>query len=357
MFLQSKSLTLQIKDIGNYMLSKYLNPDTKAALKRLIDESDNIMVVCHRGPDGDAVGSSLGLACAMSKIGKNVNVVAPNKIPENYESMSNIRSFLSFEENQEEVVKKAKNVDLFFFLDFNDIKRIGLMANLIKGVNAKMVQIDHHENPTLKVDVCISDPKCSSTAMMTYKVLVELGYEHLIDKQAAEYFYTGMMTDTGNFSYNSNDPEIYEIINRFLILGIDKDRIYRDIFNTSPENIIRLNAHVLCNCMTVDYDLHCAFLTLNKADQETFGFKHGNDEGLVNKPLAIPGVYYSVFLREDPNHIHISARSKKGYNVSKLCETLGGGGHGNAAGAEYKEGNIDDAERRIREYLSNHITN
>ncbi|MBP5315576.1 MAG: bifunctional oligoribonuclease/PAP phosphatase NrnA, partial [Muribaculaceae bacterium] len=166
-----------------------------------------------------------------------------------------------------------------------------------------------------------------------------------------------MMTDTGNFSYNSNDPEIYEIINRFLKLGIDKDKIYLDILNTYSENIIRLNAHLLCNRMTVDYDLHCAFLKLNKADQEAFGFKHGNTEGLVNKPLAIPSVHYSFYLREEPNYIRVSARSKEGYNVSELCDVLGGGGHGNAAGAEYKEGNIDDAERRIREYLSNHITN
>lgn len=334
----------------------YLTSENKDIFLQLIDNSRNIAIICHQGPDGDAVGASLALSSVLSRIGKSVTVAAPDDVPKSYASIPLIASVRSFFSNRKEVEEALSSADLIFCLDFNSPDRIGKMKDAVMKSKARRVQIDHHEAPTLEVDFLISDPNCCSTAMMVYKVINEMGLGEHIDKLVAEYVFTGMMTDTGNFSYNSRDPEIYEIISHCLRLGVDKDKIYREILNTNTEARIRIFGHLLDKCMTIDNNLRAAFIRLSKADMNAYRYEKGITEGLVNIPLSIPDIDYSFYLREDPECIRISARSKGTNDVSKICAAMGGGGHTNAAGAELVT-TLDLAEARVKELLTNELAN
>lgn len=338
------------------MPKEYLNETDKKQLRRYIDDCKNVVIIVHRGPDGDALGSALGLSVFLRKKGNNVTVISPDDVPKVLSSMKNVTSVLSFASNKGKATNAIKTADMIFCVDFNSINRAKGMEDLIVASNATKVQIDHHESPSIAVDLLISDPRSSSTAKMIYKIIVELGDEALIDKTVAEYLYTGMMTDTGNFSFNSQDPEIYEIISRFLKLGINKDEIYANVMNTLDEIHLRLNAHLIADCMTVRHDLHSAFITLNRTDIDKYKYIKSSTEGVVNKPLAIPDIYYSFFLREDPEYIRISARSKGDHDVNHICRLFGGGGHKNAAGGEFV-GTFEGAEKVIIDALVKTLNN
>ena len=165
----------------------------------------------------------------------------------------------------------------------------------------------------------------------------QLGYDSCIDQQAAECIYAGMMTDTGNFTYNSTDPSLYLVISELIKKGIRKDEIYRQIFNLNSESRLRICGYALSDKMYLYPNHHAALIVLDKEDLKRWDYNKGDTEGLVNKPLSIPGIYYSVYLREDDEYIKVSTRSIGDFPVNKMCEDhFNGGGHKNAAGGEYK---------------------
>lgn len=156
----------------------------------------------------------------------------------------------------------------------------------------------------------------------------------MIDRKAAACIYTGMMTDTGNFSYNSNDPDLYTIIAELVRKGINKDDIYKRVMNTKKANVLKLNGYAVSR-MEIFEEHKAALLVLSADDLKNFNYERGDTEGLVNEPLAIEDVIYSVFLREDDRHIKVSTRSKGDFPVNRICERyFNGGGHVNAAGGE-----------------------
>ena len=328
----------------------YLNEADKKKLRQMIDGCRNVAIIVHKGPDGDALGSALALAEVLRKKGKNTTIISPDDVSSMLSCIKNVDAILSFKSNNDKATPVLQYADLIFCLDFNNIDRAAGMEKLISNSTAKKVQIDHHQSPSVPVDLLVSDPDSCSTAKIIYKIIVELGDGGLIDKTVAEYIYTGMMTDTGNFSFNSQDPEIYEIISRFLALGINKDAIHKAVMKTLDENLLRLNAHLIADCMTIRHEIHTAFVKLTKADMDKYGYVKSSTEGLVNEPLKIPDVNYSFYLREDPECIRISARSEGDHDVDRICKLLGGGGHINAAGAQFK-GSIDDAEKAVIDAL------
>lgn len=320
------------------MISRILDEKKVARVRALLEDSNKIVITCHLTPDGDAIGSSLGLCHVLADLGKDVAVVTPDMVPRSLAFLPGAKEAVAFTRHEEFARKLLDEAELIFCLDYNEPKRVDRMADALVAAKAPKVMIDHHEHPA--PDFCtvtISHPEASSTSMLVFRVLCRLELFDRISRKAAECIYTGMMTDTGNFSYNSNEPDLYVVIAELLRKGIDKDRLFTQACNTFTEAAVRLNGYAVGEKMEIFPDHRCALMTLDAAELERFGYVKGDTEGLVNKPLAIPEVVWSIYLREDPTQIKVSMRSKGHFPVNKVCsELFGGGGHENAAGAEFK---------------------
>ena len=193
----------------------------------------------------------------------------------------------------------------------------------------------------------MSYPKISSTSELVFRLICRMGYFDEISKEGAECIYTGMMTDTGNFSYNSNNPEIYTVVADLMRRGIDKDAIYRKVYYSATADRLRLNGYALSEKMTVFPDHRAALITLTREELNRYHYQKGDTEDLVNRPLTIADVTYSVFLREESDYIKVSTRSKGDFPVNRLCkEYFNGGGHLNAAGGEFY-GTLEEAVATI----------
>lgn len=312
-------------------------------LRRMLDSVRRVSIVCHMSPDGDALGSSLALAHVLTAMGKSVRVVTPDMPPRNLMFLPGASSIIITSQIPDVAERTLAQAELVFCLDFNDLRRIDRLGRYVEASSARRITIDHHLDFNMPGDLAISDPSSSSTCALLYHVLAAAGLEELIDTDAATCLYTGMMTDTGNFSYNSNSPDLYLIIARLLTRGIDKDEIYRRAWNESTESRIRLCGYALSEKMALHRNHRAAVITLSLDELKERGYSRGDTESLVNQPLAIPGIEYSIFLREDrTDFVKVSMRSVGSFPVNRLCaEHFGGGGHLNASGGEF-HGSLTD---------------
>lgn len=337
------------------MLSNIINISEAEKLKCLINDAQRVAITCHVSPDGDAIGSTLALWHVLTAMGKNVCVITPDQSPKSLSFLAGVDRIIAATCNPEAARRKFKKADLIFCLDFNTLSRVDRMADLLKNSSAKKVLIDHHLDPESFADITISQPKMSSACLLLYRVLLQLGYDKYIDKHTAECLYTGMMTDTGNFTYNSSDPDIYIVIAQLIKKGINKDAIYTIVCNTKNESCLRINGYALSKKMMLYPQHHAALIVLSREEMSSYNYQKGDTEGLVNMPLSIPGIIYSAFIRDDydeAGRINVSMRSKGNFPVNKVCEAhFNGGGHKNAAGGEYY-GNITEAQQTFESLLS-----
>ena len=319
--------------------------------QKQIENAQKIVLVTHLSPDGDAMGSSLGLYHYLQDMGKEVRVVVPNAFP----------CFLKWMNGAKDVVINSyiptvaealiKNADLIFCLDFNTLKRIGVLGELVEQSDAKKILIDHHLDPDEDFDVVISYPKISSTCEIVFRLMTQLGGFDRITSTVAECIYTGMMTDTGGFTYNSNDPEIFEIISMLLKKGVDRDHIYREVFNNYSDQRFRLLGFTLSKRMKLYPERKASLIYLSLEDQKQFNLTKGDTEGFVNYPLSIKGILFSVFIREDEKLTKVSLRSQGNFPCNKFAaDFFNGGGHLNASGGEFY-GDIEDAISLFEEGL------
>lgn len=333
------------------MLSRLVDEKNIKELRGLLETCEKIVITCHIAPDGDAIGSSLGLANVLNAIGKNVKVITPDMPPRNLMFLPGAKDIVVYTKYQEFAEQLLKDADLIFSLDYNDIKRIDRVGDALASSSAAKVMIDHHLFPGDFVDVKISHPEVSSTSMLVFRVLCRLELFPYIDKEAAACIYTGMMTDTGNFSYNSNDPDLYIVISELLRKGIDKDAIYSKVYNSNTPDRLRLNGYAVAQKMKVYEDYNGALITLTRNELNSYHYQKGDTESLVNVPLSVPDMLFSFFLREETDYIKVSARSKGEVPVNRICEEyFNGGGHKNAAGGEFY-GTMEEAVARFEEIL------
>ena len=329
------------------MISRLIDEKSIKALQAALQHARNIVITCHTSPDGDAVGSSLGLMHVLNATGCTARVVLPDPAPASLRFLPGTKDATVYSKYPEYATQQLNSADILFCLDFNEIKRTGDLADALRAVTCRKVMIDHHMHPDQFADICISYPEVSSTSMLVFRTICRLGLLDYVDKHAAECIYTGMMTDTGNFSYNSNDPDLYIVIAELLRKGIDKDRIYSLAMNTKSTDSLRLNAYAILDRMEIFADHRAALVTLSRDELNLFNYHRGDTESLVNKPLASPDVTYSIFLREEEGYIKVSCRSKGDFPVNKICmEHFGGGGHLNAAGGEFN-GTLDECRQHV----------
>jgi phosphoesterase RecJ-like protein len=333
------------------MIENIIDRATSDRLRSLINMAGRVVITCHISPDGDAMGSSLGLCKALRNAGKEVKVITPDTPPKYLMFLPGAENIVVFTRHELYAKNLLANADLIFCLDYNDSKRIDLVAPALLASRAQKVMIDHHLYPDTFPDLVISHPEISSTSVLVYRVLSAIGLLRFVDIDVATALYTGMMTDTGNFSYNSNDPELYRVVARLLEKGIDKDGIYKRVYFTNSVNRLRLNGFALCENLVHYPDHRAALITLTRDELNRYHYQKGDTEDLVNRPLTCPDITYSVFLREETDYIKVSTRSKGDFPVNKLCqEYFNGGGHLNAAGGEFY-GTLQEAVDRLLEAM------
>jgi len=317
------------------MISKIIAEDLITKVKKAIDNVDKIVIVAHIGPDGDAVGSSLALWHYLMTIDKEPIVIVPNPFPDFLSWMPGAECILDYDHSKEKADELIAAAELIFTLDFNTASRMGDMAEAVLNAKADKILVDHHLHPDTYAKVRISYPEISSTSEMIFRLICRMGDFTMINLACAECIYTGMMTDTGGFTYNSNNHEIYIIIAELIKIGIDKDDIYRKVFNTYSVDRIRLMGYCLFHKMKVYPEYRTALITLTLKELSQFNYVNGDSEGFVNIPLSIAGIDFSVFMREDTNKIKISFRSQGTFPSNKVASDLfNGGGHLNASGGE-----------------------
>ena len=334
------------------MLTKVIEQAKIDRFARWMGHAERIVIVAHVAPDGDAIGSSLGLWHFLNSQDKTVNVIVPNAFPDFLRWMPGSKDVLLYDHYKEFADKLISEAEIICCLDFNALSRIDAMADAVKAAKGKKILIDHHLYPEEFCDITISHPNISSTSELVFRLICRMGYFNEITKAGAECIYTGKMTDTGGFTYNSNNREIYFIISELLSKGIDKDDIYRKVYNTYSESRLRLMGYVLSQ-MKVYPDYHAALISLTRNEQGRFDYIRGDSEGFVNIPLSIKDVVFSCFLREDTEKpmIKVSLRSVGTFPCNQLAaEFFNGGGHLNASGGEFY-GTMDEAKKVLERAL------
>ncbi len=319
------------------MISRVISEDKIKELRCLLEQCDNIVITCHVSPDGDAVGASLAMFHVLAMIGKTVTVITPDVPPKNLMFLPGATEIVPYSKYTEYGAELLSNADLIICLDFNAPYRVDKMADALVASKAKKVLIDHHLEPVDFTDVVISHPEMSSTCLLVFRVLCRLELFQLINRDVAECIYTGMMTDTGNFTYNSDDPDLYIIISELIKKGINKDSLYARVCNTNTVSRLRLNAYAISQKLQLFPEHKAALITLTQEELKQYEYEKGDTESLVNVPLSIPNIVYSVFMRDDVEYIKVSTRSKGDFPVNTMCEKYySGGGHKNAAGGEFR---------------------
>lgn len=323
-----------------------------ATLKENINNSNRIVICCHKSPDGDALGSSLAWAEYLRTQGKEPDIIVPDAYPDFLQWLPGSERIIRYDKHAadkaDEMLQKA---DLIFCLDFNGTNRVDEMKYALEQSPAHKIMIDHHLEPSMDTVLTVSHPQMSSTSELVFRIIWQLGGFEEMSRKCAVCIYCGMMTDTGGFTYNSNQPEIFFIVSQLLTKGIDKDKIYRNVFNNFSPWAIRLRGYLMSQKLNIFNDLHAAYFTISRRDMRDFHFIKGDAEGLVNEPLKIKGMRLSISLREDDrrdNTIWVSLRSVDDFPCNLVAsEFFNGGGHLNASGGRL-HCTLDEAERVVR---------
>jgi bifunctional oligoribonuclease and PAP phosphatase NrnA len=312
----------------NHQISKVINPQ--------LDRAGAIAIISHINPDGDALGSSLALYHYLVKLGKNVSVIMPNDYPDFLKWLPGSDMVKVFTKNKTASAAAIKQADLLFLLDFNTPSRAGKAEVLIKESDAFKVLIDHHPEPEDFADIIYSDTLSSSTAELIYRFIEITGNNGSVSTIEATCLYTGIMSDTGSFNFNSSQPETYRVLSELLKLGIDKDYIYSKVYDNFSESRLRLLGYCLDQKMVVMDQFKAAFISLSLKEKKMYKYIRGDSEGFVNYPLSIKGIDFAAFFMENDDHVKISFRSKGNFDTNAFAKNFNGGGHVNASGGESK---------------------
>ena len=331
-----------------------MTTDQLAQMDQLISTAQSVLVVCHKSPDGDAIGSSLGMAEYLRQRGKDVTVVVPDQYPDFLHWLPNSEKIVRYDKHPGKCDMLFKITDLIVCLDFNTPSRVEDMEPALVSSPARKILIDHHLKPDVDADLVISQPEASSASELVFRVVWQLGGFPELGKAFAIPVYCGMMTDTGGFTFNSTRPEIFFIIGELLTKHIDKDKIYRNVYHNYSYDRIRLMGYVMYEKLVYLPEYHASYYAITREEQKRFNFIKGDAEGLVNIPQQIKGLKLSISLREDtekPNLVWVSLRSVDDFPCNLVAERFfNGGGHLNASGGRLNC-SIDEAVEIVNQAI------
>jgi phosphoesterase RecJ-like protein len=309
------------------------------AIQNLLATPKKIAIIPHRSPDGDAMGSTLGLYHFLLKLNHNPVVISPNEFPNFLAWLPGSETVLIYENDKENCTKILNEAELVFTLDFNALHRTGEMEQVLNKLSAPMIMIDHHQKPDIYATVTYSDTSIGSTCEMIYNLISYLDKKDLIDKTIATCIYTGITTDTGSFRFSSTTSRTHRIVADLIDLGINNSAIHNSLFDDNSANRLQLLGRALQN-IKVFPEYKTSYITLSQKELDEFHYQKGDTEGIVNYGLSIKGIHFSAIFIEhrDENIIKISLRSQGNFDVNQFArQHFNGGGHINAAGGKSYE--------------------
>ena len=325
------------------------------AIQLLLATPKKIAIIPHRGPDGDAMGSTLGLYHFLLKNNHQPTVIAPNDFPDFLAWLPGSETVKIFEKDTENCTKILEEAELIFTLDFNAFHRTGEMEHTLAKLTAPFIMIDHHQKPDDYAAYMYSDTSFGSTCEMVYNFISFLGKKEDLDKTIATCIYTGILTDSGSFRFPGTTGNTHRIIAELIDLGVENTQIPVLLFDNSSYSRLQLLGRALQN-MKVLAEHKTSYTTLTQAELDSFDYVKGDTEGIVNYGLSIKGIVFTAIFIEnkDEKIIKISFRSQGGFDVNQFArDHFNGGGHSNAAGGR-SEVSMEETVKKF-EYLVNKL--
>jgi len=322
-------------------------------VKALLSSPKNIVITTHRKPDGDAMGSSLGLCHYLAKGGHNVKVVTPTDYASFLHWLPGNDDVIDYQANKEEGDKAVDEADLVFCLDFNAIGRIEVLGEKILSSNATILMIDHHTFPEDFAKYMYSEVSASSTCEMVYKFIDALGEASLVDKEIATCLYTGLITDTGRFKH-SLTQDVFDVAGNLVAKGANFERVNSEVFDSYRESRLRFFGYSIYEKMVVLPEFNAAYIAITHAEILKYKIVTGDTEGLVNYPLSIKSVNLAALIIDRGAMVKLSLRSKGDFPTNHMANKyFSGGGHLNASGGASDvdlQGTIDKFLQILPEY-------
>ena len=304
---------------------------------QILNKPKKVVIIPHKNPDGDALGSTLALNFFLNKTGHQSHVVSPNEYPDFLNWLPGQEGILKYTTETDKAVELIKAADLIFTLDFNSLGRVEMLEPHINASSAKKIMIDHHQEPSDYADIMYSDSNIGSTCEMVYNLISHLDAAQ-IDQKIATCLYTGIMTDTGSFRFPSTTPKTHHVIAELIDKGANHSEIHQNIYDTFTFDRLRLLGTALTNLKKIK-ELPVVYITISQEELNRNNFKKGDTEGFVNYGLSLVGISVAVIMIENEQEqiIKMSFRSKGAFSVNDFARTyFNGGGHHNAAGGASK---------------------
>ncbi|HXI01060.1 MAG TPA: DHH family phosphoesterase [Sphingobacteriaceae bacterium] len=310
-----------------------------ASLKELLAQPRHIVITTHPKPDGDAMGSSLGLYNYLIQKGHQVRVITPTDYPAFLHWLPNNPEVIIYNEKQAECNQIVADAELLFCLDFNSLNRIHELGEVIRAAKGYKILIDHHLEPEGFDDFRHWTINACATAQLVYDFIVNLMNEkELINKDVATCLYTGIMTDSGSFRFPATTAEVHHIVADLITCGAENSRIHQLVYDNFNENRLRFLGHCLLNRLEVFAEFNTAMITVTKEDLIKYEIVTGDTEGIVNYALSINGIKLAALIVERDELVKLSLRSTGDFPANEICKKyFHGGGHRNAAGGFSKD--------------------
>lgn len=326
-----------------------------AELKSLLQKPANVVIVTHKKPDADALGSSLALALYLLKLKHKVNVISPTDYPSFLNWMKGNDEVINFENGKEKASKDLiDNANIIFCLDFSSLKRINGLGEMVEASKAKKVLIDHHLEPEKFADFMEWSTNAAATAELLFDLIVSLGDRNLIDKDMADCLYAGIMTDTGSFRHSNTTQNVLKISAELVSLGADVAKVAKLIYDNNSIERLKFLGFSLSERLKMLKEYNTAYIVISKDDLRRFKSKTGDTEGLVNYALSIRGIKFAALIIDREDEINLSFRSIGDFSVNDFARAhFNGGGHKNAAGGTSKldlKGTVLMFEDLLKEY-------
>lgn len=326
-----------------------MNKDDINSINALLSSPKDIVIIPHKNPDGDAIGSSLGLFHYLKNKNHKVTIIAPNDYPDFLKWMPEESSVLKYDSEKDLCDQHINDAEIIFTLDFNSLHRIGDMKDIVTISEGIKIMIDHHQQPDDYATYTYSDVTMSSTCEMVYNFIDMLGDTDHINSDIATCLYVGIMTDTGSFRFPSTTSATHHIIGNLIEKGASNSDIHNNIYDTNSYDRLQLLGRALSNLKVIP-EYRTAYITLTQDELNTFNFKKGDTEAFVNYGLSLNGIIFAAIFIENQqdNIIKISLRSKGEFSVNELSRKhFCGGGHTNAAGGKSDLNLSDTIEKFI----------
>lgn len=330
------------------------DPSELSDLEEFLSSPKDIVLISHRNPDGDAIGSSLGFSIFLNSLGHRTKVLMPSEYPEAFEWMPGASEIIIHDIQPQIAEKSIAEAAGIVCLDFNSLDRIDRMGVLVDQSRAKKIMIDHHLDPYPFADLQFSLTSTSSTSEIIYQLIKALKKGKYFDQRVNDCLYTGIMTDTGSF-HHATSGELFRIVAEMKDYGLDDTFIQELVNNSLPDKYLKLLGHCLYNRMELITDWKLGIIHLTREDYRQFDIRRGDTEGIINYLMMLKSVRVAVLIMNQPSIVKLSMRSKGDFSVQAICkEHFNGGGHRNASGGYWKQ-SLDEAIQKLKDVFPQYL--